>query len=156
MTRVRTTAAVLSLALGLGVYSAVAAGQVQSEGKLTPETLKKSLADLGYETKDLNDKKFEIKITKSGFDVPIAAEISPSTNYIWLTVFLGTDVTDAKAGKLIRRNFKVQPSQFYVTEKGSLMMAIPVENRSMSNAVLRRALDKLSDDVVSTNEDWKD
>ncbi|MBS1714299.1 MAG: hypothetical protein JST30_08165 [Armatimonadetes bacterium] len=156
MTRVRTTAAVLSLALGIGVYSVVAAGQVQSEGKLTSDTLKKSLSDLGYETKDLNEKKVEIKITKNGFDVPIAAEISPSTNYIWLTVFLGTDVTDAKAGKLIRRNFKVQPSQFYVTEKGSLMMAIPVENRSMSNAVLRRALDKLSDDVVSTNEDWKD
>ncbi|MBS1724254.1 MAG: hypothetical protein JSS66_15025 [Armatimonadetes bacterium] len=140
--------------VALATCFVVRPAQSAADDHWEPDRLKQALTEMGYEPKELSDKKWEVKVTKNNYDVPIAAEISASGNYIWLTVYLGDKPADEKAGRLLKRNFKIQPSQFYVTEKGNLMMAIPSENRGMTNAVLKKAVEKVSDDVVSSVEDW--
>ncbi|TAH39762.1 MAG: hypothetical protein EYC70_02950 [Planctomycetota bacterium] len=115
-------------------------------------------ANLGHETSGLSDSKFEITVDKDDMQIPIAIEISGSTRYIWLTADFG-DVPEGgfaaeKANELLRRNFKLQPAHFYVTDKDSFMIALPVENRAVEPSILRRALDKLAGDVASTQDLW--
>ena len=84
-------------------------------------------------------------------------EISASTNFIWITSFLGkSDSTDAEKNlRLIKENANIQPSFFYVTAKGNLMLAVAVENRGVTAAILRRHIDKLVVDVSKTSYIWQ-
>lgn len=127
---------------------------------LEPADLQKMVDGMGYTTKMLNEEKgkekFEFTIKAEGFDVPIAAEVSPSKNYVWFTVLLGKASEDgAKNTALLKENFKIQPDFFYITEKGNLMMGIAVDNRGVSPAVIKRVTDKLSEDVSKTSKVWQ-
>lgn len=155
----------LSLFLGLiGVIAATGAVTSrgafagQAEDRLDAAKLKAMINGLGYETSDLNTEvgkeKYQFKITKGSLDVPMAAEFSPSKNYIWFTVFLGASKPTLKFEDMLKRNSEIQPSQFYITSKGNLMMAIAIDNRSVSAAVMKRNVDKLADDVESTQSLW--
>lgn len=136
------------------------AGAVQS-GQWDTAQLKKAINDLGYETKELvstpGKEKYEFTLTRGDLDIPIAAEISGSKSYVWLTVFLGPSPSapNAKHSELLKATFKIAPCHFYVTDKGSLMCGIPIENRSMANSLLRKNIDKIADDVVSTRSIWE-
>lgn len=126
---------------------------------LDHKALKGLVSQLGYEAKDLSETKFEFTISKSDLDIPIAAEISGSKNYIWLTVFFGSTADhEAKikerSFEMLKANHRVQPSQLYVTDRGSLLMALPIDNRSVSPTVMRRCIDKLTEDVVKTKDLW--
>lgn len=122
--------------------------------------LKSMLQGLGYEVKDLNTEagkeKYQFTITKKGFDVPLGAEFSASKNFIWVTAFLGKAPEDSspKNAALLKQNFSIQPSFFWVTEKGNLMIGVAMENRAMTPAIFKRHTDKLSDDVVATADVW--
>ena len=116
--------------------------------------LKQCLVELGYEPKTLSDKKFEVALTKGDHNIPVGTEVSGSGNYVWLTARLAETPSDEKAGKLLRRNFKIQPAQFYVTDKGHLMIGMTCDNRGLTNAILRKALDKLTSDVAATADEW--
>lgn len=158
----------LSLIAVIGLIAVVAipgAATAQSEDQtLTGPEIKTMIKNMGYEPKDLNTEvgkeKFEVLLAKDGFDVPIAFEVSASKRYIWLTVFLGevAKVTEfnARAPKILNQNFKIQPCFFYTTDKGNFMMAIAVDNRNATSAVLRQRIEKISADVVATNELWKE
>lgn len=132
----------------------------QSSDPLTAEKLKEMIVNLGFEPKALNEEvgkeKYEFTVKAEGFDVPIAAEISASKNYVWLTVYLGDAPADSspKIPALLKKNHKIQPCQFYITEKGALMMAIAMDNRGITPAVFKRAYTKLSDDVSGTADVW--
>jgi hypothetical protein len=132
----------------------------QAPAEIKPADLKPMLDGMGYESKVLNaeagKEKYEFKLTKGGLDVPMAIEISPSGRYIWLTVFLGKgpDAASPKNSQLLHQNAKQQPTQFYITDKENLMIALPVENRAMTAIILRRNVDKLVDDVVSSQAMW--
>jgi hypothetical protein len=130
------------------------------DDQITAPRLKEMVTNLGFEVKPLNEEpgkeKYEFTVKTSDFDVPIAAEISGSKNYVWLTVYLG-DAPKADSPKchaLLSRNFKVQPSQFYITEKGALMLGFAMENRGITPVVFKRTYTKLSDDVVKTADIW--
>ncbi len=122
--------------------------------------LKAMITNLGYEPKELNaevgKEKYEFTLNSHDLDIPVAAEISASKNYLWLTVFLGTPppTDSAKNAELLKKNFEVQPSMFYVTTKGNLMMGIAVDNRSITPAVLLRNVKKITEDVGSTKDLW--
>lgn len=158
MKRLSLFAALLALTAAFGALVSVPAKAGQSEDKLDAAKLKTMIEGLGYETKFLNKEvgkeKYEFKIVKTKLDVPMAAELSPSTNYVWFTVFLGASKPNHKFEDMLKKNSEIQPSQFYITSKGNLMMAIAMDNRGVSPAVMKRNLDKLSDDVEATQDLW--
>jgi hypothetical protein len=132
----------------------------QDAGPLDAANLRQLVSGLGFEPKVLNDEegkeKYEFMAKTTEFDVPIAAEISGSKNYVWLTVFLG-DAPKADSPKcraLLERNYRIQPCQFYVTDKNVLMMAVPLDNRGVSAANFERTYKKLAQDVVGTADLW--
>lgn len=133
-----------------------------STNQIDGPKLKEMIVNIGYETRDLNSEKgkekYEFTLKKGGLNIPVGAEISPSKNYIWLTVFLGDskELSDlpGRSVNLLKQNFKVQPSLFYITEKGNLMIAMAIDNRSVDPPVLRRCLEKVTDDVVSSQALW--
>lgn len=135
--------------------------QAQDCGPIDAKRLKEILYELGYTTKDLNTEKgkekYEASVKTPQFNVPIAFEISSSTNFVWLTAFLGPakDETSVINSALLKQNAKIQPCQFYITEKGNLMMGMAVENRGLTNAIMRRHIDKLANDVSGTSSYWQ-
>ncbi len=123
--------------------------------------LKSMVDNMGYTTKWLNQEagkeKIEIATKNASFNVPVGAEVAASTHYIWLTVNLGPPPKSVdKHTELLKQNSAVQPDFFYITSKGNLMLAVPVDNRAVSPAVLKRVLEKLSGDVEKTAPYWQE
>ncbi|MBS1512057.1 MAG: hypothetical protein JST86_14510 [Bacteroidetes bacterium] len=134
--------------------------KAQDCSPLTRTELREKLVQLGYTVNDLEKaegkEKFEVVHKSASLNVPVAYEISPSTNFIWLTVFLGPATNDtAVNNKLLRENFNVQPCQFYITGTGKLMMGIAVENRGVTNAILKRHTDFIVDKVENSAYIWQ-
>jgi hypothetical protein len=129
-------------------------------GALDAKQLKEMITNLGYEAKALNEEvgkeKYEFKLESGGFDIWIAAEISASKNYVWLTVLLGDapSADSAKPYEYLKRNNKIQPTFFYVTDKGKMMMGYPMDNRGITPPIFRRTMTKLSTDCASTADLW--
>ncbi len=147
---------VLLLAISLSLLSAA-----QDCGPINAVQLKKILTELGHdEIKDIGTgpgkEKYEVAHKREGFTVPVGYEISPSTNYIWLTVFLSKEVSDSLIYSfgMLKENAIIQPCQFYITSKGNLMMGLAVENRGVTNAILRRHIETITKRVVETQDLW--
>lgn len=135
-------------------------GQTQATpDRLDAAGLKTMVAGLGYEVKDLNTEvgkeKYEFAVKKKSFNIPIGTELSNSKNYVWLTVFLGPNSPTKPHEDLLKANYSIQPSFFYITTKGNLMMAEAIDNRDITPAILRRVIDKLSDDVDANSALWQ-
>lgn len=130
----------------------------QQTGSVDHAQLTALAKGLGYETKDLSEAKFEINVKTTDFNVPLGVEISPSKRFIWLTAYIGESkpgsTRDNLGSKLLRENGKIQPSQFYVTSKDSLMCGLSIENKSVDAPTLKWAVDKLSEDVSKTAGVW--
>ena len=136
-------------------------GKAQNCEVITRAQLKERLEQMGFEVKTINDKpgeeKYAVNHPGSGFNVPVGYELSPSTNFIWLTVNLGiADTTNTtKSMRLMKENANIQPSFFYITAKANLMTAVGLENRGVTTAILRRHIDKLVADVSKTAPIWQ-
>ena len=136
------------------------AGDAGECGAINQTRLKELLVQLGHTVKDIittpGKEKYEIKINKGGLDIPMGLEISPSTNYIWLTVNLGKASADStKYYKYIKQNSKIQPALFYVTDSGNVMMGLPVDNRGINNALLKRYTEFIAGKVADTKDTWQ-
>lgn len=135
-------------------------GFVQNS-QIDRKQLRDTLTQLGYEVtdivKDAGKEKYSVKFTNNGLDIPVGFEISPSNSYIWLTVNLGEAPTESspKNLALLKENAKVQPTFFYITGSGRLMAALPVENRGVTNAVLKTRAEAIADNVGKTKETWQ-
>jgi hypothetical protein len=57
---------------------------------------------------------------------------------------------------LLRENFNIQPTFFYVTTKDNLFAAQAIDNRNISPAVFNRCVQKLVTDIESTAKVWGD
>lgn len=152
----------LLLLFFLSIFSLfINSAKAQDAGPINQARLKEILVQLGYTVKDLNTtpgkEKYEVKTTQGGLDVPISYEISASTSYVWLTVFLGPAPAEASIlnAAMLKQNSKIQPCMFYVTESGNLMMGLPVDNRGLNNALLRRYTDFITTKVVDTKAYWQ-
>ena len=134
-------------------------GRLQSD-KLSADSLKKMAEGLGYDIKvlssDAGKEKYEISLKTDNLNIPVALEISASTNYIWLTVNLGPNSAKKKHEELLKSNFNIQPCFFYITTKGTLMCATAMDNRGVAPAILKRCLEKISSDVDKTSKIWQD
>ncbi len=133
----------------------------QQEGPVTRAQLREMLTQLGYEVsdivKDAGKEKYSVTFAKSDLNIPVGFEISPSNSYIWLTVNLGDAPKEgnAKTLNLLKQNGKIQPSFFYVTDAGRLMVALAVENRGVTNSILRTRSETLTDNVGKTKDVWQ-
>ncbi len=151
----------IKLVAFLLLFSLPFVSKAQECNTLNAAQLKQMLGELGYEYKDLTTapgkEKYEVKHLKTDFTIPVAYEISPSTNYIWLTVFLGRDTVTASRNynSLLRQNGVIQPCQFYITEKGNVMLGLAVENRGVTNAILRRHTETICSNLSKTSDYWK-
>ncbi len=121
--------------------------------------LKTMISNLGYTVKDIGTEvgkeKAQIDVKTDAFNIPVGAEISPSKNYVWLTVHLGSNPTGDQFKALLRQNGSVQPSFFYLTKDDRLMLAHPIDNRSITPDVMKRVVDKVVKDVGNTSKDWQ-
>ncbi|HRK22514.1 MAG TPA: PepSY domain-containing protein [Fimbriimonadaceae bacterium] len=152
----------LAIALAVVVLGAITGFASKSqENQITRTQLREMLVQLGWEVtdivKDAGKEKYSVKFTKNELDIPVGFEISPSNSYVWLTVNLGDAPKEpnAKCLELLRQNGKVQPTFFYITESGRLMAALAVENRGITNAVLRTRAETVSDNVGKTKTSWQ-
>lgn len=158
MSTIRMTSRLLSICL---IFLLPVVVTAQNGDVVTRPQLKEKLQQMGFEVKTINDKageeKYSVDHQGSGFNVPVAYEISPSANFIWLTVNLGpADTTNAdKSLALLKETAIIQPSFFYITAKGNLMMAVAIENRGVTEAILRRHINKLVADVSKTSTIWR-
>lgn len=146
-------------ALGAVLMSALPMAQ----DRLDAAGLKAMTEGLGYELRPLSQEvgkeKWEFKVTQGDLDIPIGIELSGSKNYVWLSVLVAPGVQAASlkpegTWAILRQNANIQPSQFYASSKDNLLIALAVENRALTPAMLRRAIDKLAADVVSTQPVW--
>ena len=135
-------------------------GFVQSQ-TIDRKQLRDILVQLGYEVndvvKDAGKEKYSAKFTNDGLDIPVGFEISPSGAYIWLTVNLGEAPTTPtqKCLDLLKQNSKVQPTFFYITDSGRLMAALPIENRGVTNAILKTRSETIAANVGKTKRFWQ-
>ena len=149
-----------SLGLLLLACSAAILGFYQNP-QVDRKQLREMLVQLGYEVtdivKDAGKEKYSVKYTKEGLDIPVGFEISPSNTYIWLTVNLGPapEESSAKNFALLKQNAKIQPTFFYVTDSGRLMAALAIENRGVTNQILRLRAETVSDNVGKTKSIWQ-
>jgi hypothetical protein len=117
------------------------------------------VTNMGYTATEISktseSPKFEFSVKAGTFNVPIGVEVSGSGKFIWLSVNLGTAPTDpAKAVALLRRVASTQPTHFWITASGRLMCGMAVDNRDVTPAALRLAIDKLAADVAASAADW--
>lgn len=140
------------------VTSGFAGAQGEEPVRLSAEELKTMLSNMGHELSQINKEpgkeKWTFTIKTKSFNVPMGAELSPSKQFIWLTVNLGAlnDKHDAK--ELLRLSGRTQPTQVYLSSKDALMMAFPVDNRSITPAILKMRIEKLTSDVDTSSTVW--
>lgn len=131
------------------------------DGVITRPQLREMLTQLGYEVtdvvKDAGKEKYSVKFAKYDLNIPVGFEISPSTSYVWLTVNLGDAPKEGNTQtlNLLKQNSKIQPTFFYITDSGRLMAALAVENRGITNALLRSRAETISENVGKTKEFWQ-
>ena len=156
----KTAAAAISVLIAASALVGFKSYQ-DSQEQIDQKQLRTMLQELGYEVKDLvtdpGKEKYTVTITTGGLDIPVGYEISPSKNYIWLTVNLGAPFEDAspKNIALLKDNATIQPAFFYVTKSNLLMMGLPVDNRGLTNAIMRQRTDFIAGKAVSTQSSWK-
>ncbi|MEI7575508.1 MAG: hypothetical protein WCK51_01335 [Armatimonadota bacterium] len=149
----------LAALLGTGFFTSGFAGaQGDEASRLSAEDLKVMLTNLGHDLKQINaeagKEKFEFTIKTPGFNVPVGAEISPSKQFVWLTVSLGALNEKQDTKELLRLNGRIQPTQAYLTAKDTLMMAFALDNRAITPALMKNRIEKLTGDVEKSAPIW--
>lgn len=126
--------------------------------------LKSMVKNMGYEPKDLDKTpgkevaEFTVKGPK--LTLYITTEVSSSKSYVWLTVSFGktSEIKNfsARLENLLKENAMIQPGQFFISKGGYLKYALPLENRGIDAALLRKRIDKVVEDVEDTAGVWGD
>lgn len=127
---------------------------------LTYGGLKSMVENMGHTLKEISTtpggEKFEVTISAGGFDVPVGFEVAKSTRYVWCTAYLGkSTLTGERAIALLSRGGSVQPTSFWITDKGDLKIGMAIDNRDITPAHLKFVMEKLAADVGSTADVWQ-
>lgn len=147
-------AAVTSLTPAL---AATAEAKPKDAGGVTISQLRKIVDGLGYKTTDsvtATTPSFEFMIEDGGLDIHIMAEQSESTSYIWLKLTLTKLEPGQNASDFLTQTALTQPAHFFLYDDGTLGLAVAVENRSISPAIVQRGIDILVDGAVSSKDYW--
>jgi hypothetical protein len=146
---------------GLLAFAALAflAAAPAAAEPLSAQQLKTMVENMGYAPKGLNDAasplKFEIMLQSGGLDVYLALETSASGRYIWASAFLGkAQVSGEEALALLKQTAAVQPTAFWITNSGSLMTGMAIDNRDVTPAHLKFVFEKIAADVATSQSVW--
>jgi hypothetical protein len=147
--------ATLAIALVLAPLGAVPA----QAAPLTYSQLQNMATNMGFAPNQVSQgtdtPKFEIQTKAGTFNVPLGLEVSPSGRFVWVSANLGVKtLTGDQAMAILRRGTAVQPTQFWYTDKGNLMIGMAIDNRDVTPAYLRFVIDKVGADVTSTADIW--
>lgn len=151
------------VAIAAGASTALVFSNPLQQEQIDAQQLKTMIEGLGYETKPINSQpgkeKWQFQVTKGGLEIYIAAELSSSKNYVWLTVYLGDvptlPVSPTRFPDMLVSNSETQPTHFYITQDNKVLLGFAMENRYLTPSVLRRTVDKLASDTVDTKSLWK-
>lgn len=140
-----------------GIASPSAGAELQGKA-YEHEEIKGMLTNLGFEPKDLGDNIYEITVTKGDWDVFISVSLSRSKTKMWLVVNLGNFGEKSKGDPkklyaLLQKNTDIQPAQFYVRGDG-LRLGLPLDNRGLTPALIRKEIDTLVDHTAKTEALW--
>ncbi|MDO9336368.1 MAG: hypothetical protein Q7T61_08200 [Caulobacter sp.] len=129
----------------------------KDRGGVTVSQLRKIVDNLGYTTKDgsgTDSPNFEFTVNDGGLDIYILVEQSKSTNYIWMKLAFDKLKPGQDPKAFLTQTGAIQPAHFYLYEDGTLGMAVAVENRDVTPAVIKRGIDILVDGAVNTQDYW--
>jgi hypothetical protein len=126
---------------------------------LTYPALKTMVANMGFTPNEIGtaeSPKFEASVKTESFNVPVGFEITKSARYIWATASLGPSKLDGEGALLaLKRASDIQPTSFWITAKGTLMIGIAIDNRDVKPDTLKFVMDKLAGDVGKTSDVWQ-
>jgi hypothetical protein len=149
---------VATIALASAVWMAPAA----VADPLDLDQLKTTIAGMGYtmsaplKPDGTPSNNVEITIKTASFNVPIGVEISASGRYIWCKASLGqSQFTGEDALAALKRATSIQPTNFWITSSGMLMIGIAIDNRDVTPEHLKFIFEKLAADVSSTSDLWQ-
>lgn len=149
----------ISIRAALAAFALLAAPLTASADPLTYPGLKTLVTNMGFTPNEIGNPespKFETTVKTADFNVPIGFEITKSGRYIWATASLGASKLDGAAAlNMLKRMTDVQPTQFWITTKGVLMIGIAVDNREVTPAHMKFVMDKLADDIGKTTDVWQ-
>lgn len=121
--------------------------------------IKKMVEEMGYKTEMLaqtrGQEKFQFPVKKSGYEVPVAVSMDNEKTVATFSVLLGPAPAADKHTDLLKVVDRIQPSYFYISREGDIMLAISVDNRGIDSRVVKHVIDKLSTDVVDTAKLWQ-
>lgn len=146
--------------LFFSVAALIAQPHQASAAPLTYPQLKTMADNLGYVSKEIakpsENPKFEVNAATQGFNVPIGFELSGSTRYIWASANLGAagHIDGPRALELLKTNATIQPTSFWISSTGNLMIGIAIDNREVTPIHLKFVIDKIAADVGSTAQKW--
>lgn len=134
--------------------------------RLQEQDLGVMLKDLKYETALVNHS-YEIEMRQGTYTFHPLVGLSTSGNKIWITTSVrplaATDMGNADMlSKLLMANNTVGPAQFYienVADKGKapdyrLGFGYPLDNRGVTEEVLKDALDAFANNLVDESSIW--
>lgn len=141
--------------VALPVAAAEAPSKPALKGGVTQKKLRQIFEGLGHKTTDgKNPSYFEFQVEEGGLTIYLLAEQSESTQYIWIKSSL-KDLTPTDDYKgLMAANFDIQPAQLFFSDNNVLSIAVPVENRDITPAVIERAMTIVIDGAVATQDLW--
>lgn len=142
----------------IGVVLALVGWQLP-DGGIDDAGLKTMVTNLGYTPKDLGEGTLEIALTTTHLNIPTRMFLSKSKLKLWLSVTLALKDGVAKftrddLQKILETNVDIGPAHFMI-EGGSLKVKLPIDNRGLTPAVLRKELDYLSARVDETRAVWQ-
>jgi len=153
-------------ALALMVFAAPSQAQLSAavpRGQtLTYQALNKILTDLAYEPEETDAEIhiYRIYINRDNWKLPYRMYILKDASYIWMDCTLSTVenpemVPPAALVKLLKENEKIGPAHFalHSTDK-YLHIYEPIENRDISNALIRKRIDGFDATVRRTYDLW--
>ncbi|ARU40092.1 hypothetical protein CCB80_02640 [Armatimonadetes bacterium Uphvl-Ar1] len=151
----RTVTVASILVAGLGLVAAQG-----SEEVMTAAGLKSALESKGHVVTvlvaDEGKELYQVKVEKSGFNIPVTASLSPSKSYMWFTVNLGPSGEKSKFADMLKKNATIMPSFFYVSgSANAVQMAYPIENRGVTADRVQKDLMRFTDDVVGSVDVWR-
>jgi hypothetical protein len=133
-------------------------------GALSPEGLGDLLRDLGYEPKDISEKKtgvWQITTDRNEWKLYIAISLSGNGKLLWFSVRFAAlaDPDSAPASawlKLLELSEAYSPTHFsYDSGTKRIEVARPVPNERITSAELRKQLDSFDSTVRKTEPFWK-